>query len=721
MASPRLPPQDNFWNAWINNPPIAAIRSHHWSEDSNWGKGTIPQEDWSLDPPHPKTIKTKDKLSRSLRTGKSRKLNRKRKRERGIVKSSEDNDYPVMHDTPRCIPNISSFDTTSHRSLNDTLEDGLTGIPKTSKVLNPIEITVKHTKAKSKMPPNYGDEGAQNLKRNSTLQDMNDAYGKIRHHPTPDTSPELTPAQSFQKSSSLPYAVSSMPLTFRTPRLQAIPEALSTIRSLSLGDSELLQYCLVAATFSDDCKWSPSKSTALPIVSYRDFRPRVHHFSPYQIFSLVYRTKLMGDDWNIVRSTLAEPDEAEAGVISNSFISKTLAKQNVDQAALTAYTRSLWNACMDDDNFDKIPYLETSRYLKHHFTIELLLYELNRHKNWISLIERYELCLREEREFIVQQGDDLHVQSIEEFVEGFRICTSDEKFSSRKSIELELLSLRKLKASLSSSIIESGRIIEEKKRNPYTISHNASLYITQWWVNVETDFFGKPLYVPPAMVKNRQYVIGIQSANMAALKLIDEIHDVESRLSPSLLPTIPQFSNAIISSSTRITNITNQTKRMLLDFRAYVAFHAGQLPRLPSTLDKETMRSASGALKWMFRLATFRKTLLSSKHKCLPVFEVQSNGALCLKMESWRDHALEIRFFAGDAFFDDSFVESQVGRGAFMGCLRGCYICESLWRQSQMGQDSARLQELERESEALLQAKFVSEQRFIPYTLPIVD
>ena len=162
-------------------------------------------------------------------------------------------------------------------------------------------------------------------------------------------------------------------------------------------------------------------------------------------------------------------------------------------------------------------------------------------------------------------------------------------------------------------------------------------------------------------------------------------------------------SDQMLSVTQSTSMLTPQTQRILRDFKKYVRCHAGQLPRLPSISDGESLGTAIGAQKWMFQLADFRERLLKSTDKCLPTFKRSTSGRVMeITFENWREHREKIRELAGDAFFDETCMTVTKDWGAgCMGCLRGCHICQKLWNSSKLTSSNSRLKEVEEENLAL--------------------
>jgi hypothetical protein len=369
-----------------------------------------------------------------------------------------------------------------------------------------------------------------------------------------------------------------------------------------------------------------------------------------------------------------------------------------DEGVLRERIRTLWNICGKQREFDSTPYVQESRRLEQQYVLELKRFEIHQYKARLAKINTYEASLKESENFGLE-GRKLHTEG--DYVDGFRIGASRIKFPSLESINAELGRVRSVKQALKSAIHELCTVEAINKISDPPV-HPGSDYISMWCASASHYAFGKPHAVHAALRKNAELVRHVKCANLAAIRMLDEISAVECLVVGESEETSRVGKAGPIAQST--SKLTRQTIRMLCDFKLYVTCHAGQLPRRPSVSDGESLATARGSLRWMFRLADFRERLLKSADGRLATLAPQltcGEQRACMVFENWRAHRVKIRELAGDAFFDDTFTETIEGRGAMMGCLRGCFICERLWKASKASQNKTRLAELEEENVAL--------------------
>ena len=133
------------------------------------------------------------------------------------------------------------------------------------------------------------------------------------------------------------------------------------------------------------------KTHIAPEINYLAFSPTVRHLSPFQLFSLVYRTRLNVVEWSKVRSgvltvitkkgsddfRLFDEELPDLSIFDRNLFSR---KENYDEEALRKRIRTLWNECVKQEGFNIQPYIQESRRLEQQYVTELTSFEILQYK-----------------------------------------------------------------------------------------------------------------------------------------------------------------------------------------------------------------------------------------------------------------------------------------------------------------------------------------------------
>ena len=218
-------------------------------------------------------------------------------------------------------------------------------------------------------------------------------------------------------------------------------------------------------------------------------------------------TKKGSDDFRLFDEEL--PD---LSIFDRNLFSR---KENYDEEALRKRIRTLWNECVKQEGFNIQPYIQESRRLEQQYVTELTSFEILQYKTWLEKIEAHEATLRD-----VDKYKEFNTSG--DYVDGFHIGAASTKFTSPESIEAERGRMKEMKQALELEM-EELQAVRARTQILEAPTHAGSDYISMWSADVIQSAFGKPHRVHVALKKNLELVNHIKSANLAAVRMLDEM------------------------------------------------------------------------------------------------------------------------------------------------------------------------------------------------------